>query len=84
MEKGSVAAACRRNACWADLEKPVSPHMLRHTMATNLLRNGCPLGYIKEMLGHEKLETTCRFYLGMLDTVGMKEAHRAYLSYALS
>jgi integrase/recombinase XerD len=81
VQRGSVERACRLNAVWAGIDKPVSPHMLRHTMATNLLRNGCPLGFIKEILGHEKLETTCRFYLGMLDKAGMKEAHRNYLNY---
>jgi integrase/recombinase XerD len=49
----------------AGLTKPVSPHILRHTMATTLLFNGCPIGHIKELLGHERLDTTCRYYLGL-------------------
>jgi integrase/recombinase XerD len=64
----------------AGLTKPVSAHILRHTMATTLLFNGCPIGHIKEVLGHERLETTCRYYLG-LDKRAAKEAHRKYLSY---
>jgi integrase/recombinase XerC len=45
----------------AGLQKRVTPHLLRHTAATQLLFNGCPVGHIKEILGHERLETTCRY-----------------------
>ena len=38
--------------------KNVHPHRFRHTMATDLLRRGMPLEDIKELLGHEKIETT--------------------------
>ena len=62
----------------ADITKPVSPHILRHTAATQLLFNGCPVGHIKEILGHERLETTCRYYLG-LDHRAAKAAHAQFL-----
>jgi site-specific recombinase XerD len=65
----------------AGIEKRVTPHMLRHTAATQLLFNGCPVGHIKEILGHERLETTCRYYLG-LDHRAAKAAHRQYLVYS--
>jgi hypothetical protein len=29
------------------------------------LFNGCPIGHIKALLGHERLETTCRYYVGL-------------------
>lgn len=64
----------------AGLNKPVRPHLLRHTAATQLLMNGCPVGHIKEILGHERLETTCRYYLG-LDRRAAKAAHQRYLIY---
>lgn len=64
----------------AGLSKPVRPHLLRHTAATQLLFNGCPVGHIKEILGHERLETTCRYYLG-LDTRAAKSALQKYLVY---
>ncbi len=64
----------------AGLNKPVRPHLLRHTAATQLLFNGCPVGHIKEILGHERLETTCRYYLG-LDHRAAKSAHQKYLVY---
>jgi site-specific recombinase XerD len=64
----------------AGINKPVTPHLLRHTAATQLLFNGCPVGHIKEILGHERLETTCRYYLG-LDHRAAKQAHQRYLIY---
>jgi integrase/recombinase XerD len=42
----------------AKLKKRVYPHLLRHSLATNLLHRGAHLLAIKEQLGHSFVETT--------------------------
>ena len=65
----------------AHINKKLTPHILRHTVATNLIFNGCPIVHVKEILGHERLDTTCKYYLGV-DKEQAKKAHGQYLDFA--
>jgi integrase/recombinase XerD len=62
----------------AKITKKLTPHILKHSVATNLIFNGCPIVHVKEILGHERLDTTCKYYLGV-DKELAKKAHREYL-----
>ena len=42
----------------ASLDIKISPHTLRHTFDTDILENGADLMTVKELLGHESLNTT--------------------------
>jgi integrase/recombinase XerC len=83
LEIANVQAMFRRTNAplFKRVGKRVTPHILRHTAATNLLQRGCPVGHIKEILGHQNLETTCRFYLGQLTKAEVRKAFDVYMHY---
>ena len=40
------------------VNKQITPHVFRHTMATMMLNRGCPMSVVQELLGHDQLATT--------------------------
>ncbi|MCW2876806.1 MAG: phage integrase family protein [Sphaerisporangium sp.] len=47
----------------AGLDDPTTAHVLRHTLATTLVRGKTDLVLVAEILGHARLETTRRYSL---------------------
>ena len=63
---GKVAKPISRQSFWiilkdlcerAGIKKSISPHMLRHSLATHLLQQGANLRSLQMLLGHENLAT---------------------------
>jgi site-specific recombinase XerD len=53
-----VQWAVKQAAKAAGIKKQICVHTLRHTYATHLLEQGLDIVSIKELLGHERIETT--------------------------
>lgn len=71
----------KRQRIIAGINKKVTPHCLRHCFASHLAFNNCPFTEIKTLCGHERLDTTIRYYVGLTDKVRAKQAHEQYLRY---
>ncbi len=64
-------------ACSAGIERRITPHMLRHTTATQLLESGLDIRYVQKLLGHQSISTT-EIYTHVTDQ-GLRNAlRRAY------
>jgi len=72
----SVERIIKKCAAKAGITKKMTPHVLRHVFATDLLNNGADIRSVQQLLGHASINTT-QIYTHITDA-HLREVHKKY------
>lgn len=76
LDRRSVERIVKHYATKAGIAKKVTPHVLRHMFATDLLSNGADIRSVQSLLGHSSIMTT-QIYTHITDAK-LREIHKKY------
>jgi site-specific recombinase XerD len=76
LTRRSVERIVKEYAIKAGISKKVTPHVLRHVFATDLLSNGADLRSVQALLGHANISTT-QVYTHVTDK-HLKDIHKKF------
>ena len=54
----SIRGMLKRHAKQAGIERKLTPHMFRHSLATYLIEEGVDISFVQQILGHSSIRTT--------------------------
>ena len=77
LSRTAIEVMIRDRGRKSGITKPVTPHILRHTFATTLLRSGADIRSVQEMLGHSNISTT-QIYTHVVNA-DLKKTHQKFL-----
>jgi len=72
----SIERIVKKRAIEAGISKKVTPHVIRHSFATDLLRNGADIRAVQMLLGHSNISTT-QVYTHVTDK-HLREIHKKF------
>ncbi len=76
LTRRTIERIVKRYATIAGISKKVTPHVLRHAFATDLLSNGADLRSVQAMLGHANINTT-QIYTHVTDK-HLRDVHKTF------
>ncbi|MFA6552547.1 MAG: site-specific tyrosine recombinase/integron integrase [Candidatus Paceibacterota bacterium] len=76
LSRRSIERIVKHYAIKAGISKKVTPHVLRHCFATDLLSNGADIRSVQAMLGHASINTT-QIYTHVTDT-HLRDIHKKF------
>ena len=78
LTRRSIERIVKEHATKAGISKKVTPHVLRHMFATDLLSNGADIRSVQAMLGHANISTT-QIYTHVTDKA-LRDIHKKFHS----
>ena len=76
LTRRSIERIVKKYAIMAGISKKVTPHVIRHCFATDLLSNGADIRSVQAMLGHANIATT-QIYTHVTDK-HLRDVHKNF------
>lgn len=77
MGNTAIQRVINKVASRVETSKKVTPHVFRHSMATNAINNGIELGDLQQLLGHSNPSTTLRYVV--VSEERKRNAHKRFV-----